>query len=369
MIKKILVTGGAGFIGSHTVDALIKKGYQVRILDSLAKPVHTFGKPSYLNKEAEFLKGDVRDRNSWEKSLKGIDAVFHLAAYQDYLPNFSKYFDVNAKGTALLYEIIVEKNLPIQKIIVASSQSVYGEGKYKCKNDHVVYPEQRSMIDLKKKKWNFVCSKDGLPLIPQWVTEDMEINPHNQYGISKYAQEKIGINLGKRYNIPTVALRYSIVQGPRQSPFNLYSGALRIFVVNLLAGIAPTIYEDGDQIRDFVNVHDVVRANILVLEKTNANYQVFNVGGGKQWKITDFYNVVAKELHSKIRPNLDNSFRVGDTRHIASSIEKVKKIGFVPRFGVQTSIREYAEWVQTLSYFKKMVQVSAKTLKEKGVVQ
>lgn len=369
MIKKILVTGGAGFIGSHTVDALIKKGYHVRILDSLANPVHALGKPSYLNKEAEFVIGDVRNRNAWEKSLKGIDAVYHFAAYQDYLPNFGKYFDVNAKGTALLYEIIVAKNLPIQKIIVASSQSVYGEGKYKCKNSHVIYPEQRSIENLKKKKWDFICPEDGLSLLPQWVTEDMEINPHNQYGISKYAEEKIGINLGRRYNIPTVALRYSIVQGPRQSPFNLYSGALRIFAVNLLAGVAPTIYEDGNQIRDFINIYDVVKANILVLEKEMVNYQVFNVGGGKQWGITDFYNEVARELHSSIKPHLDDSFRVGDTRHISSSIEKIKKIGFLPQYDVQTSIREYVGWVQTLPYFKKMIHVSARIIKEKGIVQ
>lgn len=369
MVKKILVTGGAGFIGSHTVDALIKKGYSVRILDSLAKPVHMFGKPIYLNKEAEFVIGDVRNRRSWEKSLKGIDAVYHLAAYQDYLPNFGKYFDVNAKGTALLYEIIVEKNLPVQKIIVASSQSVYGEGKYKCKNGHDVYPEQRSSINLKKKRWDFVCPEDGFPLVPQWVEESMEINPHNQYGISKYAQEKIGIDLGKRYDIPTVALRYSIVQGSRQSPFNLYSGALRIFVVNLLAGVSPTIYEDGNQIRDFVNIRDVVAANILVLEKKKANYQVFNVGGGKQWKVIDFYNEVAKELHSNIQPILDGSFRVGDTRHIMSSIENIKQLGFYPRYDVRMSIKDYSEWVQTLPYFQKMVKASVRLLKGKGVIQ
>lgn len=369
MIKKILVTGGAGFIGSHTADALLKKGYSVRVLDNLAKPVHLLGKPSYLNKKAEFMLGDVRNKRSWEKALKGVDVVYHLAAYQDYLPNFSKYFDVNAKGTALLYEVIVEKNLPVRKVIVASSQAIYGEGKYRCKKGHIIFPGQRNVADLTRKKWDFSCPKDGSLLVQEWVNEEDFINPHNQYGISKYAQEKIAINLGKRYGIPSIAMRYSIVQGSRQSPFNLYSGALRIFVVNLLAGISPTIYEDGNQIRDFVNIHDVVKANLVVLENKKADYEVFNVGGGKKWKVIDFYNAVAKTLKSDLEPCLDNSFRSGDTRNIASSINKIKKIGFAPQFSVEDSIKEYTEWVQMLPYFKRMVAKSKKTMKEKGIIQ
>lgn len=347
MNKHVLVTGGAGFIGSHTVDALIKKGYKVRILDSLAKPVHLFGKPKYFNKESEFIRGDVRDRSSWKKSLKGIDIVFHLAAYQDYLPNFSKYFDVNAKGTALLYEIIVEKKLPIEKIIIASSQAIYGEGKYRCKNNHVIFPSQRPLENLKKQEWDFLCPYDELALIPQWIREDDIIDPHNQYGISKFAQEKIGLHLGKRYQIPTVAMRYSIVQGERQSPFNLYSGALRIFVTNLLAGNPPNIFEDGTQIRDFVNIHDVIAANILVLENKMADYEIFNVGGGKKWTVNEFYQIVQKVLKTDIEPKKTGSFRMGDTRHIFSNIDKIKRLGFQPQHSIEESIKSYAQWIKT----------------------
>ena len=354
MNKSILVTGGAGFIGSHTVDALIKKGYKVRMMDSLAKPVHLFGKPNYLNKEAELIIGDVRSKTSWEKALKKIDLVFHFAAYQDYLPNFSKYFDVNARGTALLYEIIVEKKLSIEKVIIASSQAIYGEGKYKCKKDHIVFPSLRMIEDLKKKKWDFYCPYHKLSLTPQWVIEKDFIDPHNQYGISKYSQEKIGLHLGKRYQIPTVAMRYSIVQGPRQSPFNLYSGALRIFVTHLLAGKPPTIFEDGNQIRDFVNIHDVVFANMLVLENKKANYEVFNVGGGKKWTVNEFYKIVQKVLKTDIEVKRDGSFRVGDTRHIFSSIEKIKKFGWKPKHSIEDSIKSYAKWVKTMPNFKKI---------------
>lgn len=368
MTKRVLVTGGAGFIGSHTVDALIEKGYTVRILDSLAKPVHILGKPFYLHKEAEFILGDVRNRSSWEKALRDVDIVYHLAAYQDYLPNFSKYFDINARGSALLYEIIVEKKLPIKKVIVASSQAIYGEGKYHCKMKHTIFPELRTTEDLKRRRWDFVCPYDSLFLTPEWVTEDDFIDPHNQYGISKFSEEKIAVKLGKRYHIPTVALRYSIVQGARQSPFNLYSGALRIFVTNLLAGSHPIIYEDGKQIRDFVNIHDVVQANLLVLENKKANFEVFNVGSGKRWTVLDFFNMVKKVLKKDIQPEMNGSFRIGDTRHIMSSIEKIKKIGFKPKFFIEDSITEYAQWVQTLPYFKKMVQPSKKILLSKGVV-
>lgn len=368
-MKKVLVTGGAGFIGSHTVDALIKKGYKVRILDSLSKPVHILGRPPYLNKEAEFILGDVRDRSSWEKALKNIDVVYHLAAYQDYLTNFSKFFDVNAKGTALLYEIIIEKKLSVEKVIVASSQAIYGEGLYTCKNGHKVFPESRRVEDLKKNRWEFVCPYDKLPLSPEWVNEEFLVNPHNSYGISKYSEEKIALHLGKRYGIPSTAMRYSIVQGSRQSPFNLYSGALRIFVTSLLAGIAPIIYEDGRQIRDYVNINDVVKANLLVIENNKADYQAFNVGGGKKWTVIDFYNKVRKVLNVDIEPNIPGLFRVGDTRHIFSDTKNIEKLGFKTTTPIENSIKEYADWVVTLPYFSKMVKSASKFLLKNDIIK
>ncbi len=356
MNKNVLVTGGAGFIGSHTVDALIKKGNRVRILDNLTKPVHQNGKPNYLNKEAEFIQGDVRNKSTWEKALKKIDIVFHLAAYQDYHTNFGKYFDVNAKGTALLYETIVEKNLPVEKVIVASSQAIYGEGKYCCPKKHIIFPSQRSVDLLKKHQWDFSCPYDSLPLTPLPVTEDDIIDPHNQYGISKYSQEKITIHLGKRYKIPSVALRYSIVQGPRQSPYNLYSGALRVFVVHLLANRPPPIFEDGKQLRDYVNIHDVVNANLLVMQNKKADYNVFNVGGGKKWTVIQLFNLVQKVLRTAIKVKILGSFRVGDTRHIFSDIKKIRALGFSHQYTIDDSIKSYGQWLKTLPNFKNIAR-------------
>src|SRR5690349_21687008 len=196
---KVLVTGGAGFIGSHTVDLLLARGHSVRVLDALLPPVHHGQQvPAYLPAEVELHVGDVRDRAAWEKALAGVDAVFHLAAYQDYLPDFSKFFHVNAAGTALLYEIAVERKLPLQKIVVASSQAVYGEGRYRCANDGVVYPGPRSEAQLSAGQWEPPCPICGGPLVSEFTPETAVINPHNSYAMSKYAQEILALNLGKR---------------------------------------------------------------------------------------------------------------------------------------------------------------------------
>jgi len=278
---RCLVTGGAGFIGSHTVDALLERGHNVRILDNLSKPVHLKGKPIYLPDDAEFMLGDVRNKDDWEKALDGIDAVIHLAAYQDYLPDFSTFFYINAVGTALMYEVIVEKKLDIQKIVVASSQAVYGEGKYRCaKCNRIKYPGIRSEEQLKRRSWELTCDECGHILNAMWTNEN-RVNPQNQYAISKYTQEITSIHIGKRYSIPTSCLRYSIVQGPRQSVYNAYSGACRIFSLSMFFDKAAPVYEDGHQKRDFVNIHDVVAANLTVLDSAKANYRVFNVGGGE----------------------------------------------------------------------------------------
>jgi dTDP-L-rhamnose 4-epimerase len=225
---RVLVTGGAGFIGSHTVDALIEKGYDVRILCNLSERVHKNGAPPYLPEKAEFIKGDVRSRSDWIKALENVDAVYHFAAYQDYMPDFSTYFHVNSVGTSLLYEVAVEKNFPLKKIIIASSQAIYGEGKYKCVKDGHQYPDIRLDEQLTDGCWEVPCPVCGKEMTPQW-SDESQVNPQNQYGISKYSQELIALNLGKRYSIPTVCLRYSIVQGARQSFYNSYSGAMRIF--------------------------------------------------------------------------------------------------------------------------------------------
>jgi dTDP-L-rhamnose 4-epimerase len=365
---RILVTGGAGFIGSHTVDRLLEKGHEVRILDNLQKPVHLKGKPDYIPEIADFILGDVRDKTILEKSMQGIDAVYHLAAYQDYLPDFSTYFNVNSVSTALIYEIIVEKSLPIKKVIVASSQAVLGEGLYRCEDHGDLIPDIRLEDQLSKGDWEHHCPHCGkyMKYLP---TPETRINPQNQYAMSKHSQEIIALNLGKRYGIPSVAMRYSIVQGPRQSFYNAYSGAMRIFNLHLYFNRQPTIYEDGMQIRDYINYQDVVDANLLVLENDKADYQCFNVGGGNVFTVLDFYKKVQYVTGKDLAPIISKYYRYGDTRHIFSDIRKLKSLGWDPKVPIEYSISDYWEYLRRQTDIDDILEYTEKTMMKKGVVR
>lgn len=364
----VLVTGGAGFIGSHTVDKLIESGFDVRILDNLQKPVHLKGKPSYLNPEAEFILGDVRDKFTLVNAMKDVEYIYHLAAYQDYLPDFSTFFHVNSVSTALIFEIAVEKKLPIKKIITASSQFVQGEGIYKKKNGDLFSPAQRPLQQLENADWDWKDENDE-PMEWQWTSENHS-NPPNAYAISKYSQELMTIAFGKRYSIPSVALRYSIVQGPRQSFYNAYSGACRIFNLHYFFDKAPTLYEDGQQKRDFVNIHDVVDANLLVLNESRANYEVFCVGGGIPYTVKEFADVVAL-VHNKshILPKIPGEFRVGDTRNTCSDISKLKKLGWQPKRSIKDSVGEYLDYLKMQTDIEDILEYAESTMKQLNVVR
>jgi dTDP-L-rhamnose 4-epimerase len=369
MAMNCLVTGGAGFIGSHTVDALLARGYHVRILDNLSKPVHLKGKPDYLSDEAEFILGDVRNKQDWQKALDGIDVVYHFAAYQDYLPDFSKFVHVNSVSTALLFELIVEHKLPIKKVIVASSQAVYGEGKYRCPRcNRIKFPDIRELEELQKGEWNHRCHDCSTTLQAMW-TNEKRVNPQNQYALSKYSQEQLSINLGKRYQVPTVCLRYSIVQGPRQSIYNAYSGACRIFCLSLFFDRQPPLYEDGMQVRDFVNIFDVVDANLKVFDSPQADYQIFNVGGGKTYTVLEFAQLVAKVFDKNITPKITEQYRFGDTRHIFSDISKLKSIGWRPTRTVEDSVKTYIEWLEQLQGIDNVLDRTEQQMKDLNVVR
>ncbi|MBI2048889.1 MAG: NAD-dependent epimerase/dehydratase family protein [Candidatus Liptonbacteria bacterium] len=342
--EKVLITGGAGFIGSHTADALARKGFKIRILDNLENVVHGGRWPKYvLGKGYELIRGDVRKKSDWAKALKGVSFVYHLAAYQDQRPDFHKFFEVNTVGTALLYELIVERRSPIKKVVIASSQFVYGDGKYQCPhNKSFFYPELRTLEEFKHKRFDILCSH-GKPARFISFKEDHIPNPTNSYGLSKWAMESLSLKLGKTYGIPTTILRYSVVQGVRQSPKNLYSGALRIFVTQSLRGKPITVFEDGKQLRDFVSVKDVVAANLKVLENRKSDPQIFNVGGGHAWSVLRFAELVKKITGSKSRIKI-GGFRRTDTRHAVSDISKLKKLGWRPRFSPLDSVREYLRW-------------------------
>ena len=369
-MKHILVTGGAGFIGSHTVDLLLSRGYQVRVLDNLSLPVHRSGQiPDYFSEQAEFMAGDVRNKADWERALESIDAVYHFAAYQDYLPDFSKFFHINTVGTALLYEVIVEHGFPIQKVVVASSQAVYGEGKYHCAADGVQYPSPRPTEQLEQQDWSLRCPQCGAQL--NMIESDEErVHPHNSYAMSKNTQEMIAFLLGRRYDIPSVALRYSIVQGARQSFRNAYSGVLRIFAMQLLATKRPTVYEDGEQIRDYVYVGDVARANLMALEDARADFHAFNVGGGRQVTVNEFARIMAEVVgQPDVTPFCRGEYRFGDTRHISSDIGRLAELGWQPIGTAERAVAEYLEWAQKQADFGDYATQARENMRKLGTVR
>lgn len=345
---KALITGGAGFIGSHTADALLHQGIDVRVLDSLEEPIHPDHRvPAYLDNRIEFVRGDVRNEAILLEALRGCEFVYHLAAFQDYLPTFSRFFDVNVTSTALIFELIVREKLPVKKVIVASSQAALGEGLYHDANGKSLLPDIRPEDQLQQGVWD-IQSPAGFqgPLVWQ-RTDEQVANPQNQYGLSKIAEESVALNIGKRYEIPTVAMRYSIVQGPRQSFFNAYSGACRVFCLSCHLERDPIIYEDGLQVRDFVNIQDVVDANILVLQDHRADYEMFNVGGDRPITVSEFAAAVSEVFErNDYKPTPSGKYRFGDTRHICSDVTKLKNLGWKPTRDIYVSVEAYKDWLR-----------------------
>ncbi len=341
----VLVTGGAGFIGSHLVDALIARGDRVTILDSLVARVHPGGRPpDYLPPTARFMRGDVTEPADWRRALADSDAVLHLAAYQDYQPDFSTFARVNDAGTALLFETVVAERLRPRKIVVASSQAVYGEGAYRCAAHGRQHPPPRTLAQLERADWEAACPVCGEAAAPV-ATAEAHPNPHNAYAISKHAQEQYALVLGRRYDIPTVALRFSIVQGPRQSPANAYSGVLRAFLGRLLNGQRPIVFEDGAQLRDYTHIDDVVAAVLLALDDSRADFEVFNVGSGKPLTVLAYADALSRALDLDLAPEVSRRFRVGDTRHVWSDTAKLHKLGWRPAKSLAEIIPDYLSWL------------------------
>jgi dTDP-L-rhamnose 4-epimerase len=365
---KVLVTGGAGFIGSHTCDRLLALGHDVVVLDALNPPVHRSKRPAYLGREVDFYEGDVRNRDLVANLLRRVDAVYHFAAYQDYLPDFSRFSDVNVVSTAQIYEIIVAERLDLARVVVASSQAAMGEGLYRCRVHGEQVPGMRPESALAARQWDIPCPECGGPLEMQATPERIS-NPQNAYGMSKLGQEMVAVNLGRRYGIPTVALRYSIVQGPRQSVYNAYSGACRIFCLSYLQGVAPTLYEDGGAIRDYVNVEDVVDANLLVLEDDRAAGQVFNVGGGKAVTTREFADVVMRQYGSDQPGMVTGEYRFGDTRHILSDISALQALGWTPRNTPVESVKAYAAWLEGMEGLDGVLAEANARMRALGVIR
>ena len=339
--KLVLVTGGTGFIGSHLIDALVQKGFRVRVLDN-APTI-----PNWCNKQAEYIRGTVKSKRDWLKSLIGVDYVFHLSAYMDYHLDFSTYIDTNVRSCALLYEVIQEQKLPVKKIVVASSQSVYGEGKYTCRKHGTFYAQPRTETQLKKHQWEVVCPHDNQVATPIAQVETDQLHPQTPYAITKYGGEQLCLNLGMIYQIPTVALRYSIVQGPRQTLHHFYSGALRDFSIRARNNLPIIMQEDAGQMRDFVSIHDVIAAHLVVLQNKKADYEVFNVGSGKTTKVRELAILVAKTLGVPFKSKMQGEFKINSPRHSIMNNDKLKRLGWRPKRTLHQSVIEYIAWAQT----------------------
>ena len=301
MSKRALVTGGAGLIGSHITDLLVSKGWQVRVLDNLEPNTHKRGKPGWISEKAEFVEGDVRDRDTITAALDEIDVVFHQAAYGGYMPEIAKYVEVNSFGTAQMLEVIREKNLPINKIVVASSQAVYSEGAGTCPKHGLVFPNVRPVEQLQKGDWQVHCPICGEITKSAPTPENAPVGGETVYGLTKVDQERLVLLWGKQIGIPTVALRYSCTYGPRQSIFNPYTGVIAIFCTRLLNNLPPVLYEDGEQTRDFSFVEDIARANLLAAETNKLDGLPVNVGSGRGVPIREIAETVSAALKIEIK--------------------------------------------------------------------
>jgi len=367
-MSKALVTGGAGFIGSHIADALLARGLEVRILDSLEPRVHPKGRPSYVTRDFEFIQGDVCDRTTLERALNKVEIVFHQAAYQDYMPDYGKFFHANVVSTALLFEIIREKRLPVQKVIVASSQSVYGEGQYECAVHGLILPEARPVEQLDRGDWDVRCPDCHSSLVPVPLVESHP-NPVGAYGISKYAQEVTALRLGKLLGIHTAALRYSIVQGQRQSFYNAYSGICRIFTRAFRSGKAPLIFEDGRQLRDYIHIGDVVAANLKVLDDARANGQAFNVGSGRPITVLSYAALLQHKMNARVPAAVTGAYRVGDVRHTVSSSKKLEALGWKTTKELSEIFDDYLAWLDSIPDSVDYVTSALETMEHSGVVR
>ena len=373
MNKNILITGGAGFIGSNLSLKLLDLGYNVTVLDNLSEQIHGDNSTLYssIKGKVKFIKGDVRVKKDWYKALENQNIIVHLAAETgtgQSMYEVQKYVDVNINGTAILLDFLVNGKHQVQKVVIASSRAIYGEGKYECETHGIIYPTDRRESDLLEGNYEPKCHICNANIKVLATDEDSKIHPSSVYGITKQNQEQMVLNVCKSINIPSVAFRYQNVYGPGQSLKNPYTGILSIFSTQILNRNNVNIFEDGEESRDFVYIDDVVTATILGIEKSEANGQVFNVGSGKQTKVSEVASKLKEYYHSNIEINVSGNFRLGDIRHNYADLSRIQsRLNFEPKYSFNDGIKLFVNWVKTQVINEDRYLESVRELKSKGL--
>jgi len=336
----VLITGGAGFIGQRTAQLLLKQGHQVTVLDNLAPPAHD--RPPALPAGIDLVEGDIRKREDWVRALKDNEVVLHLADHHDYLPSFSKLFHINAVGAGILFEVLLDGSTSVRRVVLGSSLAVYGEGKYRCAKEGDVYPGPRPVESLERGVWDPLCPSCKGPVSPM-VTDESVTHPTSAYGLSKLAQEDLLKLVADRHALEWVILRYAAVQG-RPQPFqNAYFGALRIFALRLIHDQPPVLMEDGNQLRDFVDVEDVARANVAALAELPSG--VYNVASGRAHTVSDLARTLLRIAEKDLNPELPGMYRVGDPRHAVPDVSRLRATGWEAQLGLEPMARAYWQWL------------------------
>ena len=350
MSKRILVTGGAGFVGSHLVDALLREGHTVRVFDNLSPQVHPHGMPSYLARDVEFMQGDMRDLNAVARSLADIDVIFHKAAavgVGQSMYEIATYMGANTQGTANLLQAMLDSKRQFDKLIVASSMSIYGEGKYRCSEHGDVAPAPRPLEQLKRKEWEALCPVCSRTVAPVPTSESKPLQCTSVYALSKKDQEEICLLYGRTYGVPVVALRYFNIYGTRQALSNPYTGVAANFASRLLNQRSPMVFEDGEQQRDFVSVHDIVQANLLALQRKDADGLAINIGSGSPISVAQVAQALSRALGTDVGAEITGKYRAGDIRHCFADIELARQaLGYQPKHQFADGIGELVEWLR-----------------------
>ncbi len=372
--RRILVTGGAGFVGSHTVDLLLEKGYEVSVLDNLDPQVHgKRDKPEFLDLDRiEFVKGDILDRDTVLSLVGDVDAIIHLASrvgVGQSMYQVEQYVSANTMGTANLLDVLVTEEHQVRKLVVASSMSIYGEGRYSCKECGLVSPQIRSDQQLDSRIWELLCPQCGSVLGPQPTDEAKPLQPTSVYAMTKRHQEEMALLVGKTYGIPTTALRYFNIYGPRQALSNPYTGVIAVFSSRTQNDNPPLVFEDGNQTRDFIYVKDVARANLLAMEKSGATNQVLNVGTGRATSIKEIALRVIELYEKDLKPLVTGRYRSGDVRHCYADIGKISALGFRPEYSLSQGLRETMDWVQAQGISKDRSDEAVKELEDHGLLK